>query len=287
MGRVVKKIQNQREPRIRRRRGLAIESLEGRQMLAADFSDVHVTELHYNPVDDGDLEFLELRNFGATAVDLTGWNFTAGVTLTLDGATLDAGEYGVIVADAAKFTAFYGAGIHILGQITMGGLSNGGEQLAMQTATGQVVFDFTYGDSSTPGWPAEADGVGNSLVVVNPGAGDDLNLAASWRASSAVHGTPGADDNAVIPQLSLALSRAAIVESTGLGAAEGTVSRSGPTNQAVTVTLLSDDLTEVVVPVMVTLGVNQTSATFSIATVDDSILDGSENVTISVSAAGS
>ncbi|OSQ52419.1 hypothetical protein MGEO_03240 [Marivita geojedonensis] len=68
------------------------------------------------------------------------------------------------------------------------------------------------------------------------------------------------------------------------GVATGTVTRSGDTSTALTVYLTSSDLTEATVPGSVVIGVGNDSASFTVAAVNDGILDGSQSVTITATA---
>ena len=71
------------------------------------------------------------------------------------------------------------------------------------------------------------------------------------------------------------------------GAATGTVTRSNLDDaQELIVTLASSDLTEATVPLTVTIPANQSSATFSITAVDDSLLDVTKKATVGATAGG-
>ena len=71
------------------------------------------------------------------------------------------------------------------------------------------------------------------------------------------------------------------------GSATGTVTRSNTDNsQPLTVTLLSSDTTEATVPTTVVIPANQASVSFIVAAVDDTLLDGTQSVTITVSSPG-
>ena len=71
------------------------------------------------------------------------------------------------------------------------------------------------------------------------------------------------------------------------GSAIATVSRSNTNlNTAITVQLVSSDTSEAVVPAAVTIAPGQVSASFAITAIDDSILDGTQTVTISASSPG-
>ena len=86
---------------------------------------------------------------------------------------------------------------------------------------------------------------------------------------------------------SLAIAIASPQISENGGAATGTVTRSNTDVQTpLTVNLQSSDTSEAVVPASITIPANQASASFSIASADDSVLDGTQSVTIRASAAG-
>ncbi len=167
-------------------------------ILAQTWKTLALTELMYNPAADGDVdgdhfEFLELKNTGATELDLGGVGFTNGLSFTFPrGQTLAPGRFAVLVSDREAFTNRY-PGVPVAGVYT-GKLSNGGERVTLVHATGEPIFDVTYGDGAP--WPASPDGTGFSLVPVNPAAASDPAQASSWRASSQVGGSPGADDPA-------------------------------------------------------------------------------------------
>jgi hypothetical protein len=72
-------------------------------------------------------------------------------------------------------------------------LSNGGEPVTLRDSTGAIIQSFTYGDGAA--WPGIADGSGASLIPIAPAITLDRNLPATWRASVAIGGNPGASDN--------------------------------------------------------------------------------------------
>lgn len=167
-------------------------------ILAQTWKTLAITELMYNPPAVGDVdgdrfEFLELKNTGATDLDLSGVAFTNGLSFTFPrGATLAAGKFAVLVSDPAAFTNKY-PGVPVAG--TYGGkLANGGERVTLVHATGEPIFEVNYGDGAP--WPASPDGTGFSLVPVSSNANPDPNLAANWRASAQSGGSPGTDDPA-------------------------------------------------------------------------------------------
>ena len=164
-------------------------------LLSADFaprldvSGLHLTEIHCHPsADSAQTEFLELKNTDNKPLDLSGFNFISGITYTFpQGSVLAPGAFWLLVRDTAQFAVRY-PGVKVNGKYS-GKLSDSGDTLTLAARNGQAILSVTY-DTAAP-WPLTADGLGFSLVPAN---GSDPNAPASWRASSALGGSPGADD---------------------------------------------------------------------------------------------
>ncbi|HWN96326.1 MAG TPA: lamin tail domain-containing protein, partial [Methylomirabilota bacterium] len=159
-----------------------------------DFAALKVTEIMYNPPVLGtntsdDLEFLELKNTGTNTLDLTGLQFTDGLTFNfLNGATLAPGAFFVLARNANSFGQKY-PGVTVNG-IYAGRLDNGGERLTLSHVLGTNVFSFSY--NNTVPWPITPDGYGFSLVSANIEGAPDSPI--NWRPSANLGGSPGADD---------------------------------------------------------------------------------------------
>ncbi|MBI4649134.1 MAG: lamin tail domain-containing protein, partial [Bacteroidia bacterium] len=137
-----------------------------------------ITEIMYNPPESvtDSLEFLELYNNDIIPVDMTGYNFSAGVTYIFGALTLNPGEYIVLSSGSGGADAFYGTtSLH-----WTGALSNSGEAIVLIDSYGQIV-DSVYYDDSNP-WPTAANGNGSSLTLCNPSA--DNSLPDNWSAST-------------------------------------------------------------------------------------------------------
>jgi Lamin Tail Domain/CotH kinase protein/Concanavalin A-like lectin/glucanases superfamily/Bacterial Ig domain len=133
-----------------------------------------------------DLEFLELKNTGASPLDLSGLTFTAGITFAFtNGTTLAAGQGFLIGRSTVALQARY-PGLTVNG-IYSGKLDNSGETLRLSTPAGATILEVTYNNS--PPWPATADGLGWSLVLHDA-------LASTYRASTTAGGSPGAENPA-------------------------------------------------------------------------------------------
>jgi hypothetical protein len=174
----------------------------------ASAANVVVSELNYHPADPSpaeiaagftagnDFEYIELQNIGAAGVDLTGASFTAGVGFAFTSALspavlrLDPGERVVVAENPAAFAMRYGtnSALKLAGPYS-GNLSNSGDTLTLLAGNAAVIKSFTYDDEEP--WPVDADGSGYSLVLNNPAANPDHSLAASWRSSAQIGGTPG------------------------------------------------------------------------------------------------
>ncbi|HNR99431.1 MAG TPA: CotH kinase family protein [Planctomycetota bacterium] len=159
-----------------------------------------VTEIMYHPREpvppspyrDNDFEFIEIHNKSAAPYDLSGARFTDGIEFTFpEGMVLEAGAYGVIVKNIAAFTSRYGwSGDIILGQYT-GFLSNRGERIQFVGPLNEPILDFVYNDY----WYPETDGSGYSLVLVDPATAPNFfSDPETWRASTAIDGSPGQRD---------------------------------------------------------------------------------------------
>ena len=160
-------------------------------------AQIVINEVMYNLPGEDSLEYIELYNAGDNDVDLTGYSFVDGVSGELPSIVLASGNYLVMAADSAKVEAAFG--ISNVYQWESGGLSNGGENIALADADSNIVDEVEYDDAAP--WPVEADGEGYSLELCNPNS--DNNDASNWAISNhpvaglvidsvQIYGTPGA-----------------------------------------------------------------------------------------------
>ncbi len=159
------------------------------------FTAFKVTELHYHPADqngiDGkELEFIEFKNTGSKTIDISGVSITDGIQFTFPaGTTIAPDNLMVVASNTVEFYNLYGFQPQF---VYSGSLSNGGEQVIVQTSSNRVILAFIF-DDETP-WPTEPDGNGYSLVSfeINPKLNpDSVNY---WTISKYINGSPGADD---------------------------------------------------------------------------------------------
>ena len=106
-------------------------------------AQIVINEIHYAPDVATELvEFIELHNAGSSAVNLSGWQFTEGVTYTIpNGTTLAAGGFLVVAQNPAALQAKFGAAA--FGPWT-GQLSSEGEKIVLQNPSGGVEDEVEY-----------------------------------------------------------------------------------------------------------------------------------------------
>ncbi|MBS7786579.1 CotH kinase family protein [Flavobacterium sp. CYK-55] len=147
--------------------------------------NIVISKINYNPVEingntSNNLEFIELTNNSAQTVNVSGYYFKElGLTYIFpNNATLAPNGKIYLASNSTAFTSVYGFAPY--GTFTRN-LSNKSQALVLADAFGNIVDSVTYLDN-TP-WPAEADGNGSYLSLIDLNA--DNALAESWTASSA------------------------------------------------------------------------------------------------------
>lgn len=140
-----------------------------------------ISEIMYNPPEAGidSLEFVEIYNNDAVAVDLLNYKITWGTSFKVFDVSyvINPGEYAVIAPNKAAADAFYGI-VSIQGPT--GGISNSGTSVKLNSPSGLLVDSLTYGNAAP--WPTEANGLGASLTLCNVDL--DNTDAANWSAST-------------------------------------------------------------------------------------------------------
>jgi hypothetical protein len=133
-------------------------------------------------------DWIELWNFGAEQVNLTGWRFTDGTNAYFFPAgTIVAPDARLVLAeDLERFNVEH-AGVQAIGPLEFE-FSNATETLSLINDGNQVVAGMTYDDAAP--WPEVADGFGRTLELKNETA--DLSAADNWFAGC-IGGSPGAE----------------------------------------------------------------------------------------------
>jgi hypothetical protein len=169
----------------------------------AEIAGLQLTEIHYNPlaqngVSGSEYEFVELKNSGNSPINLTTCTFIDGIKFTFNNeTTVNPGSFIVLASSAYAFKLRYGFSPN--GEYD-GQLDNKGERITLVNAVGDTLVTVKYGDN-TP-WPTSPDSLGFSLVPAVGGLSADWDDGNNWRASSAVGGSPNADDGFIdIPEV--------------------------------------------------------------------------------------
>ena len=150
--------------------------------------DIVVSELHYHPRDNEQMEFLELQNVSGRAINLRGARFSSGIRYTFSNmrdTIIPAGGRYLLAKSRFDMQKTYGADFTVDG-VYHGSLSNKGEELVLVDVNGGTLVRLKYSDSAP--WPEAADGDGPSLVFHVPGSAPDDPSA--WGTGQS-QGTPG------------------------------------------------------------------------------------------------
>ncbi|MEC8896432.1 MAG: dockerin type I domain-containing protein, partial [Planctomycetota bacterium] len=169
---------------------------------------LRVTEIMYNPAPPPEgspfqrreLEYIELQNVSAEALDLRGVKFVEGIEFDFTESAvteLGPGEVVVLVEDLEGFASRYDlARILVAGEYS-GALNDAGEGVRILGPLDEPVLDFEYSDL----WQPETDGEGPSLVIVNAEGDSSMwGQAAGWRLSELELGSPGFDESGLEPR---------------------------------------------------------------------------------------
>ncbi len=158
--------------------------------------DVIFNEIMYNST-SYDNEWVELYNTTDVDVDISGWSLLDGnpdhdLLVIPASQTIPANGYYTIAIDHDQdavpfpFTADFDAL-----DVCTWNLGNSGETIYIYNSSMTLVDSVSYSD--TDGWPAQADGTGPSLELIDPAMDNDLPT--SWQASAVEGGTPGAENS--------------------------------------------------------------------------------------------
>lgn len=157
--------------------------------LPASVGHLAISEIHYNPLNSDEAEFVELVNRSSVRLDLNGVHFSGAMIFTFGNIVLEPGARILVVENSAAFETSYGAMLNVAGQ-WVGALDNTADTIALLDKNDVVIESVSYTDGGE--WPASADGDGYSLVRVNP---TSPTSAPNWRSSVALGGNPGITDS--------------------------------------------------------------------------------------------
>lgn len=163
-------------------------------------SNLVFTEIMYNPAESGtdSTEYVEIFNNGDASIALNEYYISNGFVFIFPEISIPAQGFIVLCNDSMAMVNTYGyEGAY---EWTSGGLSNGGEPIALKDADGNLMDSLRYDDNAA--WPNGADQGGSSLVLCDPNS--DNILPENWTVSTLsagimvneidVKGSPGATD---------------------------------------------------------------------------------------------
>jgi hypothetical protein len=157
-----------------------------------------ITEIMYHPGEPppgctneaGDFAYVELKNSGATTVNLDGYRLSGAIAFTFSNQILAAGQRILVVRNRSAFESRYGTSHAIAGEY-VGQLGNGERRLILTGPLQEPVLEFSFDTR----WYPVADGAGFSLVAVDEDTPvETWGCKEQWRASTTVHGSPGEPD---------------------------------------------------------------------------------------------
>lgn len=160
-------------------------------------SAVVINEIQYHPSDAMDTgDWVELYNPSETDVDVSYWYFSdsddAHRYYFAPDSRIPAKGFRVLSQSVDLFSSFY-PNVEVVEGPMEFGFSGSGELLRLFDAQAQLIDSVRYSDDAL--WPAEADGQGSTLALINPGF--DNAIPTYWSASSN-GGTPGAPNTDVL-----------------------------------------------------------------------------------------
>lgn len=171
---------------------------------------LRITEINYHPgkstaaeimagfPDEEQFEYIEIRNVGSSAVNLSSAALSGSVSYAFGNVSLPAGGFILVVRNTAAFTNRYGAGATIAGAFTSGDLSNSAGNITLIGPSGETLHNFTYNDN----WYPETDGDGATLAIASDSQARALwSEKLGWLASVERNGSPGAAEPAALPTL--------------------------------------------------------------------------------------
>jgi hypothetical protein len=148
---------------------------------AFNFNDaIVINEIMFNAPGDSPEEWVELYNRGGSPVDVSGWQFTDGITYEFPAGTppIPAGGFAVVVWDIAAFNALHPGVPRVFGPFT-DGLSGTGERIRLRDAAGNLADEVRYAEGGS--WPLFTGGTASSIELRNAFA-DNAN-GGVWAAS--------------------------------------------------------------------------------------------------------
>ncbi len=149
-----------------------------------------IDEIHYNPADGENHEFIEIINAGTSPININGFQLRGDIDYTFPNELISAGEIFLV---AKNKNIFQDQGYKVF-QWANGVLPDGPGSILLKNNQGDII-DFVNYDSRF-WWPEEPDGLGHSLELHS--INFENMVSGSWRSSYIDGGTPGKSNSSVI-----------------------------------------------------------------------------------------
>ena len=148
-----------------------------------------INEIHYNPAEGDQNQFIEILNAGSAPVNLANFKLSGNISYTFPNVDIAAGEY-LLVARNQSIYQGQGYAVH---QWERGDLNDMPGRLDFWNDQGEIIDFVDY--HSRYQWPAAPDGNGPSLELQR--ITYENMVSTSWRSSYSNAGTPGRSNNSV------------------------------------------------------------------------------------------
>ncbi len=139
-----------------------------------------INEIMYGAPGSSDEEWVEIHNRGNTTVDVSGWQFSDGISFVFPAGSpsIPAGGYAVVVWDVTAFNALH-PGLPLVFGPFSGSLSGDGERLRLRDAAGNLADETRFAEGGA--WPEFTSRSASTIELMNPFA--DNASGAAWAAS--------------------------------------------------------------------------------------------------------
>lgn len=286
--------------------------------------NIVISEIMYNPASrDNDWEWIELTNLGPLDVSIGGWviddidvnndnsqphsepNIVSGIIPAFSTAVLYNGD--ALTAD--DFQMAWGFGINTIPVTNWSEMRlTSFEQISLWEQFSNYEFDPAHRGADitqfyTDDFPWPEDDGYASIYLTDLAA--DATNGANWALSTVGIATPaggpgytsrsGGSSNSgedigspggAFPGLTVEINSDSIMENAGNAATTVTITRTGDLSADLSVTLLSDDTTEADLQSTVVIPAGEPAVSVNLNAIDDALIDGTQLVTITASAAG-
>ena len=156
----------------------------GAKYFDGNFEPIIFNEVHYNPPEGDDFEFVEIYNSSNESIITSGMKISGVINFEFPGNSfIGPKEYQVI---AKNKSTYENLGIFAY-QWENGDLPNSGGNIELISSLGEEIDFISYNNRA--GWPAAPNGYGYSLELRNPS--DENLITSNWRSSTVIGGSPG------------------------------------------------------------------------------------------------